>query len=175
MNEKLKNIATLLVTVISFYVILEVFVWRPMLPQIPLSLHENLGRLKPLAQVSKAGVVPKDYILVIGDSYAEGLGDWLLRVVGDGNPPHSAADGLHQKTGRDVLAFGFRGGHPTLTYVFQTTQVFAGMNLYWGIDVASPKDVVAYFYEGNGINDELANLDFYMGPAFNRKRAGERA
>lgn len=45
MSEKLKNVITLVVTVVVFYVILEVFVWRPALPKMPLPLHASLGRL----------------------------------------------------------------------------------------------------------------------------------
>ena len=175
MSDKLKNIATLVVSVTVFYIVLETFVWRPQLPQLPLTMHASLGRLKPLAQISKDGLVPKDYVLIIGDSYAEGLGDWLMREVGNGNPPHNAAHVLHDATGRDVMYFGKHGGHPSMTYTFSTTSAYAGMQLYWGLGLEPPRDVVAYFFEGNDINDTLASIKFYLGPDFDQSRKHDRA
>ncbi|MSO85758.1 MAG: thermonuclease family protein [Rhodospirillales bacterium] len=167
-----KNLLLLAVATILSYVVLEI-AWRASLDRVPLTLHKELGRLQWLAQPSKKGIVPKDYVLMIGDSYVEGLGDWLMRVVSDGNPKFNAAHILHDRTGRDVLSFGFRGGSPSWTFVFQATVAFRHMNLYAGIDVAPPADVLAFFYEGNDVNDEISRLRFVMPPDFDRDRAAD--
>ena len=136
--------------------------------------------MRVLPQLERGAAVLEDYARGRRGAIRVGMEchpcqDWLMRVVGDGTPHYNAAHVLHETTGRDVMTFGFRGGHPTLTYVFQATAAYAGIKLYWGIDLAQPNDVVVYFYEGNDINDELANLKFLMGPGFDQTRAGERA
>jgi len=47
---------------------------------IPLRLHAYLPEdIRVFAQSSKAGVLPRDPVLLLGDSYAQGYGDWLSR------------------------------------------------------------------------------------------------
>ena len=46
---------------------------------------------RQLAQSSKAGIVPRDYVMLTGDSYAEGLGD-ALRERGVSLLPAGATD-----------------------------------------------------------------------------------
>jgi len=171
-DRQKKNLITLVVSILLAYSVLEIFVWRNLLHHVPLTLHSELGRLKPLAQSSKSGVVPKDYILILGDSYAEGLGDWLMRVVGDGNPDYSASHVIHELSGRDVLTSGHRGGHPSIVNVFHATREFTGVNLYAGLSVDHPDDLVVYYYEGNDINDEMAYINF-LPPNVDRERLSE--
>ena len=48
----------------------------------PLKLHSILGRgVDIFGQTSKNSVIPKDYLAIIGDSYALGLGDWKREQV----------------------------------------------------------------------------------------------
>ena len=78
-----KKAAIIFASIVINYLIIEYFIWRPLLPYVPVPLHSELGRLKALAQSSKDSYVPENYILIIGDSYAEGLGDWLMQTIGD--------------------------------------------------------------------------------------------
>ena len=59
---------------------------------IPLRLHGQLPEdIRLFAQSSKAGVVPRNPVLLLGDSYAQGYGDWLLETNPNHNGPfHSA-------------------------------------------------------------------------------------
>jgi len=173
MSERKKNLITLVVSILLSYSLLEFFVWRNLLDRIPLTLHSELGRLKPLAQTSKSGVVPEDYILILGDSYAEGLGDWLMQVVGDGNPEHSASHVIHELSGRDVLTSGHRGGYPSIVNAFHATREFTGINIYAGLTIDQPNDVVVYYFEGNDINDELANIKYWLPASVDRQRLTE--
>jgi hypothetical protein len=151
------------VSTLVSYVVLETLAWRPHLQLVPLSLHQQLGFLDVLAQPSKAATLPKPgYVAIIGDSYAEGLGDWMMRVVYDGNPDFHAGHLLHRLSGRDVLSFGFRGGYPSFTYGFDTTSAMGGINRYAGLTLPPAGDVVAYFYEGNDVNDQMTAIRFWM-------------
>lgn len=153
----LTNIGLAVVAFVILYIPLEI-VWRNMLTVFPVVLHEQLGRLSPLAQIGKESVVPEDYTLIIGDSYAEGLGDWFMQRVNDGNPVYNAGHVLHEISGDDVISFGYRGGFPSYVIPYQTTKDFDGMNKYMGFDIKQPQRVLAFFYEGNDFADELAAL-----------------
>ena len=170
-----KNLLLLAVSVVLSYVFLEFAVWRNLLDRVPLTLHTELGRLQYLAQTSKKGIVPRDYMLIVGDSYAEGLGDWLLEVIRDGNPDHNAAHVIHRRTGRDVLSFGFRGGYPGWTYTFQLTEAFHGLRQYAFMDVPQPTDVLAYFYAGNDFNDEMTGIRYWLPKELDRTRLSDAA
>jgi hypothetical protein len=157
MREWQKKLLMLMVSIIGTYAILEFAVWRRMLDRIPLSLQSELGRLGPFGQTSKSGLEPKDYVALIGDSYVEGLGDWLMRVVRDGNPRYNAAHVLHDLTDRDVISFAVRGGYPSFN-VNNMFRTYTGANLYAGLSLADPADIVVVFFAGNDINDEIAAL-----------------
>ena len=160
-----KKTAIIFASIVINYLIIEYFIWRPLLPYVPVSLHSELGRLKALAQSSKDSYIPEDYILIIGDSYAEGLGDWLMQTIGDTKPKHHTAHVIHEQSGRDVLSFGFRGGYPGHSYSFETTRNFHGITQYAAIGLKHPKDVVVYFNELNDINDELISAKIWLHPS----------
>ena len=49
---------------------------------IPLTMYNALAtEIRVLGQTSKVSVVPKDYIALVGDSYAQGRGDWLKNTI----------------------------------------------------------------------------------------------
>jgi hypothetical protein len=168
-----KNLLLAVVATIFAYIPLEI-IWRHALDRVPLTLHKELGRLQWLAQPSKTSVIPNNYIMIIGDSYAEGLGDWLMRVIDKGNPKFNAAHVLHDQTGRDVVTFGFRGGSPSWTAVFQAPAALHGIRLYRGMNLADPDSILVFFYAGNDVNDEMARLRFLMPPDFDHARADDR-
>ncbi len=170
MRERHKNFLTFLVALVLSYTALEFAVWRPFLEEVPLTLHTTLGRLQYLAQTSKADVIPKDYTLIIGDSLAEGLGDQLLQVIHERKPKYNTAHYLHDATGRDVLTFGVRGGYPSDTYVFNTYRNWGGINVYAGIELDQPKDVVVLYSGATDINDEMTNINFWLPKNFDRTR-----
>lgn len=56
--------------------------------------------LRILAQSSKRGLLPNEYIAIAGDSYAVGAGDWLEEVRKNsffGSPDYSAAHLIYEK------------------------------------------------------------------------------
>ena len=55
---------------------------------IPLRLHAELPEdIRVFAQSTKDGVLPHEPIVLLGDSYAQGYGDWLLQANPDRNGP----------------------------------------------------------------------------------------
>jgi hypothetical protein len=165
MRHRIINICLAIFSTLFFYTLIEVWGWRPNLQMVPLSIQQQLGFLDILAQPSKTGAVPKPgYVAIVGDSYAEGLGDTLMQVVHDGNPDFNAGHFLHRMSGRDVIAFGFRGGHPAWTYSFEVSAAVNGINRYDGIKLPPAGDVMAFFYEGNDINDLMSILRFAPPP-----------
>lgn len=116
--------------------------------------HRLQQRFTPLMQVlsqhSKSGLVPRDYVLLVGDSWAKGFGEWLARADPDGNAPYHSADVIQDRLGRDVLSYG-HGGAGSIAG-------FALMPARWdralaGYGAEPPQTVVAYFYEGNDLNN----------------------
>ena len=106
-----------------------------------------------LSQRSKSGLLPRDWVLVLGDSYAEGHGDWLTAALREGgNPPFQATDVLHRVSGRDVLSFGSGGADNVASTAFMVSKRFASLAR---AGLSDPLDVLVYFYEGNDLTDDL--------------------
>ena len=77
---------------------------------IPLRLQAYLPEdIRVFAQSSKAGVLPRDPVLLLGDSYAQGYGDWLLESDPNRNGPFHSAHVIQRLSGRDVVALGESG------------------------------------------------------------------
>src|SRR5689334_19610609 len=71
---------------------------------VPLRLHGELPEeIRIFAQSSKSGVLPRNPVLLLGDSYAQGYGDWLLEADTNGNGPFHSGHVIQEKTGRDVV------------------------------------------------------------------------
>jgi len=142
----------------------------PLLPLLPRKLHVYLDpALRPLAASSKRAALPHDYVALVGDSYAQGRGDWLLESDSDANGPYSSAHVLHAQTGRDVISWG-RGGAGVLTgWVAFPLISWRALQPSWRTRLAPPALLIAFFYEGNDLEDtvlELGGLRVLADPAF---------
>ncbi len=125
-----------------------VAVWAPLRLRVRLP-----APLRVLGERSKDGFLPREYVLVLGDSYAEGHGDWLTEAMRlGGDPPYQATHVLHELTGRDVLTFGSGGADNVSASAFMVSKRCAAL-LRLGLGV--PRDVFLYFYEGNDLNENL--------------------
>jgi hypothetical protein len=126
---------------------------------LPLKLHAALPRgVRVLAQSSKRGVVPRDYVAILGDSYAQGSGDWLLEVDQNANPPFHSAHVLHERSGRDVVSFGASGAGSLRALV---TEPVAGLRYLDRLPLlrpGPPSDILVYFYEGNDLVDNALDI-----------------
>jgi hypothetical protein len=141
------------------YLAIEALIFPRILPMIPLSRHADLHEgLRVLAQSSKKGTVPRDYIAIVGDSYAQGAGDWLLEVDHRRNPPHNVGHILSERLGRDVVTFGASGAGSLRGLVAEPASQFEFVNASIQFDLAPPDDIVVFFYEGNDIDDNVRDV-----------------
>jgi lysophospholipase L1-like esterase len=120
----------------------------------PLRLSSRLpAPMYVLGESSKSGLLPHDWVLVIGDSFAGGYGDWLTEALAQpGSQPFQATHVLHGRSGRDVLSLGTGGADNVSSTAFLVSKRFAALRR---VGLSDPSDVLVYFYEGNDLNDDL--------------------
>jgi hypothetical protein len=164
LKPHLVNAALVIVSVLATYVLLEYAMFRLLLPAMPLQIRPHLPDIADvLAQNSKAHYLPQDYVALLGDSYAEGLGDWLLQTGGNQAKPFHSANVIHELTGRDVVSFGKGGAGSAEAAVLRPSRVFptSGCSVFPTIE--PPRQMFVYFYEGNDLEDNLHFLDKVRG------------
>lgn len=108
-----------------------------------------------LSQSSKRGLIPEHYVLLLGDSYAEGFGDWLDTADRSRNGPHHSAHVIRDQLSRDVLSYG-KGGVGSIPALVLLPERWDRALHRFGL--TPPDEVVVYFYEGNDLDDNLRYL-----------------
>ena len=99
----LANTALVVISLAITYLVGEFVFFRYLLPDMSMNLRPHLpDRADFFLQNSKARHVPHDYIALVGDSYAQGMGDWLLAVGGKSDQPYHSANVIHDLLGRDT-------------------------------------------------------------------------
>jgi len=147
------NALLLFASIAVTYLVASFVIFRFLLPHLSLNLHPHFPDIAELfAQTSKAGAVPRDYIALLGDSYAEGQGDGLLAADGDRAKFVHSAHVLHRLAGRDVVSLGIGGAGSVQAMVRQPARILeGGCFLYpW---LQPPRQIVVYFYEGNDLDE----------------------
>ncbi|MDP6977030.1 MAG: GDSL-type esterase/lipase family protein [Myxococcota bacterium] len=146
------------------YVVVELAfpVWVSVLP---VRVHWYLDEgIQVLAQYSKDHVIPEEYVAIFGDSYAAGKGDWYLESRREYQPPYSAAHVIHERTGRDVITYGASGAGSLRGLVGEPSAQFTFINASYRFSMEPPESVLVFFYEGNDLTDNLADLEArYLG------------
>ncbi len=155
MRERFINAGLVLASLLLSYLVLDFGVLHHFIDHVPLRLNKFLGRAMIFGQSSKAGPIPHDYIAVFGDSYAEGVGDWLYEVGNRGNPDFQATHVLHRLTGRDVITFGKGGTGQLENLVVLPVEAFESINDDTTFHLDPPKQIFAYFYEGTNLGNNI--------------------
>src|SRR5881227_1123065 len=159
-RSRLANTALVLLSLAVSYLAASFFLFRVIIGDLPINLRPHFPALAEVfAQTSKAGSVPRDYIALLGYSYAEGQGDGLLNANGDRAKALHSAQVLHRLTGRDVISLGIGGAGSVQAMVRQPTRILRdGCFLYPRID--PPRQMLVYFYEGNDLDENgyVANM-----------------
>ncbi len=172
-TKKALNLLLILASVLATYLIVELFLFKPLLPYVPVHLYNHMvreGRI--LGQNSKKGLLPeKGYLSIAGDSYAQGKGDWFIESGYNRYAGFHSAHILHDKLGVDVITFGRSASGSVEGLVIEPIQDYRFLNRL-GFDFPEPECMLAYFYEGNDIEDNLRFLsrhydDEYPGGDFN--------
>jgi hypothetical protein len=136
------------------YLICEFLFFRLYLPYASLNIRTHLpDTAGVLVQNSKSEFVPHNYIAILGDSIAEGVGDWLLEANGDRTKPFHSADVIRRITGRDVVSFGRVGASSPQALVGRPATIFAGTDCYFFPRIEAPQEMVIYFSEATDISD----------------------
>jgi hypothetical protein len=121
------NALIVVVSTVIGYLVLELVFFRPVLVNITLPVRPFLPETAGvLVQNTKAGTVPHNYVAILGDSYAEGIGDWLLQVGDDDSHGFHAAHVIHAMTGRDVVTFGKGNAGSAEAYVLLPMRALNG-------------------------------------------------
>lgn len=151
------NTLLMLVSTLLCYLVLEIVFYRVLLPDARFSPRPFLPETPGvLVQTTKAGYVPHDYVAILGDSYAEGVGDEMLLANGDDARLFHAAHVIHGRTGRDVVTFGLGGAGSAEAFVRLPTRAIEGSRCVVFPTIEDPAHIFAYFYEGNDVDENLA-------------------
>ena len=150
-------------TLALLYLVLEFWIFPLALPHVPLALQPYLpAEIRLFAQSSKSALIPRDYVAITGDSYAQGLGDWLLSADPRRNDAFHSAHVLHEQTGRDVLTLGGGGAG---SYGGALLRPVRHLQRRGGrFEIEAPSALVVYDYEGNDLFDSLLELYLLSGP-----------
>lgn len=167
----LGNLALAALSVAATLLAVELVLVPLLLDRLPLGAHGRVVNraVRMLAQSSKAGVLPQDYVALVGDSYAEGEGDWHLGADPRSNGPFHSAHLIHARTGRDVVSFGHAGAGSLRALVTEPTARLAYLARTARFEIEPPSDVLIYFYEGNDLDDNLEDLAQRFDPRFGRE------
>jgi hypothetical protein len=157
LKSYLENSALVISSVLLTYFVLEFLFFRVLLSYMPLQLRPHLPDVADvlLTQNSKSAILPHDYVALLGDSYAEGQGDWLLQTEGDRSKPYHSGNVIHELTGRDVVSFGKGGAGSAEGIVERPAGVFSGDSCYLFPSIETPRQMFIYYYEGNDVDDNL--------------------
>ena len=163
MLSRLKQFcANATLSVVSFlltYLVCEFLFFRLMLPSMSYNIRPHLpDRADFFMQNSKSHYVPHDYIALLGDSYAAGVGDWLLAGGGLADKPYHSANVIHDLTGRDVASFGRVNIGSAQAMVQRVTRILDDDYCYLFPEIELPRRFVVYFYEGNDFADNYELL-----------------
>lgn len=165
-RNALANALMVVISLAVTYAVLEIVFFRLVLPDLPLAWRLYLpDRADFFLQVSKSQYVPRDYIALVGDSYAQGMGDWLLSQGGKGARPYHSADVIHEILRRDIASFGRASAGSAEGMVLRVMRILGDKYCYLFPAIEMPKRFVVYFYEGNDIDDNFKLLQHRIRPA----------
>jgi len=156
----LANALLLTISVLVTYAVAEVVFFRVALPYLSLSTLPHIpDRAAFFLQGSKSEYVPHHYIALVGDSNAQGMGDWLIDNGLDRSKPYHSADILHQLLHTDVVSLGRAASGSAEALVLRVTEVFGEPYCYLFPPIEEPKQILIYFSESNDIDDNNILLD----------------
>lgn len=161
----LQNLLLLAVGLAVSLLLLETLFCKPLLPHLPkAAYHHMIRELRVLGQSSFAGARPSaDYLAIVGDSNAQGKGDWFTQQGYDRTADFHSAHVLRNLLQRDVLSFGRSGAGSADGLLLEPLQIRAMLARY-DMPLPRPSMVLAYFYEGNDVENNLDFLQHWIAP-----------
>jgi hypothetical protein len=166
------NAIVVVASLLAAYFVVELVFFRLLFGNIHLAARPYLPETAgALTQKTKADLVPRNYVAILGDSYAEGWGDEALKAGDDFSRFFSAADVIHALTGRDVVTFGKAGAGSAEAFVMLPSRALEGSRCATFPSIGDPDQVFAYFFEGNDLDD---NVEFVKRVRAKYGQAGTR-
>jgi len=162
-KQKLINLTLAFGSLCLTYLTLELIVPH-ILNHVPLTMYNALeNKLRVLGQSSKSSVIPQNYIALVGDSYAQGQGDWLKKVIRSSrykgtNPDYHSGHIIYRRTGTDVITYGMGGAGSVKGLVTAPIISHLYISSLWPYTLDQPRRILIYFYEGNDFSD---NSQYY--------------
>ncbi len=162
----LANICVAVVSTAIVYVVIEFAILPPMLPHVPIGRQIDIhDGIRALTQSSKSGTLPQGYVALVGDSYAQGAGDWLLSNDQRRNQPYNVTHLIYEREGRDAITFGASGAGSLRGLVAEPVSQYEFMKATRRFRIDEPDVTVVYFYEGNDLDDNVRDVEArYDGP-----------
>jgi hypothetical protein len=159
LKEVAQNASIVLISLVVTTLALEV-AFRGLLPWLPLRFRGYLPlEAAVVAQNSKSGFLPSDYVAILGDSYAEGGGDGLWDVQHSwGVPDYASHQLLHHALGRDVVTLGESGASSITALLLLPENLTERIGRGLPGELEPPSLWLVYFYEGNDLDDNLAQI-----------------
>lgn len=156
LRELLSNLTFGALPLLVLYLIFEFFIFKNLLMVLPLRYQQSLLEpIQMLCEISKRTTMPKDYTLILGDSYADGWGDWVQSNDPGKNEPYATHDLLYQITDIDTVEGGFAGGSVLESLIRKPINRYRYLRKTLLYRVKDPKRVLFFFYEGNDLRDNL--------------------
>jgi len=154
------NLITVLASIVAVYLAIELFLFKPALRFLPQPLfHHMIRELQVLGQSSKRALLPKPgYLAILGDSNAQGKGDWFIDVGYDRSAKFHSTHLLQERLGCDVLSFGRSGAGSVDGLVLEPIQTIRMLGRL-GLELPRPAIALVYFYEGNDLQNNLFFVD----------------
>lgn len=161
----MKNGLISLVTLVLVYVVLEIFCLPLFFNTLAHGSYPFLDEGVSFAlQPTKRSVMPQDYIAIVGDSYAMGLGDEYYSGNATPRAEYGSAPFLYKALKQDVISFGTAGNSSIAGMVTQPVLAIKFFNKGWRTSLEPPQKILVYFYEGNDFSD---NVEY---PQYTKKR-----
>lgn len=172
----LGNVLLVLASLLACYLLLELVLFKALLPHLPKAAYHNMIReLRVLGQSSFNGTMPAaGFVAIAGDSNAQGKGDWFIDQGYNRTARYHSAHVLQELLGRDVLSFGRSGAGSVDGLLLEPVQIRAFLGRQ-GLELPQPSLLLAYFYEGNDIENNLDFLQRWLAPASTNKQNDQEA
>ncbi|GJM29237.1 MAG: hypothetical protein DHS20C17_18720 [Cyclobacteriaceae bacterium] len=155
-DEFSKNLLLTIVPLFLLYLLFELS-FKFLLPALPLGLQPFVDEsFRVISQSSKSQATPKNYIAVLGDSFAMGAGDWYLDANPRSNPPYSSSHIINEALNMDVVSFGKSGASSITGLIVQPINSLRKLRTRFEFD--EPEIILVYFYEGNDLKDNVRDL-----------------
>jgi hypothetical protein len=159
-NSKLINLIIALAMVLLTLLSAEYIIENYLISATPVKFQFSLPQaLSVLSQSSKQHRIPENYIAIIGDSYAQGKGDWFLDNNPNANEPFHSAHVINQLTQKDVISFGKSGASNIEGWVREPIAKSEFIHNKISSDFVKPEIVLAYFYAGNDITENVLQVE----------------